>query len=224
MAFWRRSMMPFTDNGFQILQDATAALDDLHGDGQLLIFYSGHGGTFAVTDEPFLVPADSKFDDPETFWPIVVLLESLSKSVGVTKLMLIDGGRTRVDDRIGSEKILRSWKSRIPDATAILWSCSPGETDWIMKVGGPAPHSVFSIYVLDFLRRGRLAKEPISWDELVGHLRREVPRAFERSDLPDKLIRKQHVSIDCHLDGPAIEIFNPHSGAARAEEEEGTFR
>jgi formylglycine-generating enzyme required for sulfatase activity len=176
-----------------ILKDRAAA--DL-----VLIGFAGHGVQMPLVDEQgrlvrdeqgrelseaYFCPVNAVSGRPDTMVSLTRLMERLNREGGVN-LIMVDACR---DDPGEAEKRgLRSFSGnelvgRVPNNSAILFSCSAGqqalETD---QAGGG--HGVFFYHVIEGLK-GRAADPDtgeVAWDDLVSFLRKNVNKRAREWD------------------------------------------
>ena len=141
----------------------TVSASAANGD-TLIISLSGHGVQFA--DEPLLptgvretyfCPQDADLTEKSSLMKISDVVRFMNSSAASRKLLLIDSCRESVLSSEGKRKSAKRIelgsvhenRRSVPGGMAVLFSCSSNQFSWEHE---PLGHSVFSYYVIEYLR------------------------------------------------------------------------
>jgi TPR repeat protein len=160
-----------------------------------LLALAGHGVQLEVKDpegekEPksygYFCPADARLTGVKftTGFSRHLLhvndtFEAIGRCDAGTKLVLIDACRNELSVKAGARSVDLG-RVTIPRGVGALFSCKPGQKSFETADLGNG-HGVFFYHVIEGLR-GKATTEDreVTWDSLVGYVRRQVPRAVPK--------------------------------------------
>jgi sulfatase modifying factor 1 len=158
------------------------------GDTVLLAF-SGHGAHLKATDKLYFCASGTRLDRPETMVSIDEVMAALKNCRAGSKMLLMDACRNDPnDDKSDSappelKSVTRPLIPDPPGGTVALFGCSRGQRSFESR---EFKHGFMMHYVIEGLK-GTAANPKtglIFWDDLVAHVKREVPDAVKEQKGP----------------------------------------
>jgi formylglycine-generating enzyme required for sulfatase activity len=138
-------------------------------DDTVLVGLSGHGIQREVNgkQEGFFCPSDAQLNDPKTLLGLSELLADLDRCGAGVKLLLVDACRNDPND---GRSVGLTAPSRLPDNTAVLFSCKRGQRAFETAKLGKG-HGIFFFHVIDGLRgKAKNNRGEVTWSSLADHV------------------------------------------------------
>ncbi|MCC7420837.1 MAG: SUMF1/EgtB/PvdO family nonheme iron enzyme [Planctomycetaceae bacterium] len=190
-------------------------LEGINKQDLILVVLTGHGLQPAGDSQPYFCPEDAnpvvnmnanggqKLARPESLIGIGTLLTQLDQSGVGHKLVLVDACRNAPQLK-GMKSGVDRIAFQLPDQCGLLLSCSQGQFSFESEKLGSSGRGVFLHHVIDGLEGAAQDDDGIvTWDSLVAHVRRTIPKTMAKVFGPDVNARQTPHQI-ANLEGTPV--------------------
>lgn len=192
---YKRTDLGYLDPIAENIRDQLKAVTrNRNQEDTILVAFSGHGVHLKSTNKFYVCPANCNLEKPETLVAVDDVMATLGQCKAGSKVLLVDAcrndptdGKAATDGRLESQT-----RPLIPDppgGTVALFSCSKGQ---ISHESETFQHGFMTHFVIDGLN-GKAANKTgvIGWDQLVAHVKDEVPDAVTSQKGPNSVQRPE---------------------------------